>query len=203
METIESGETATKPTPTGKLLTNLPLPRAMEDYLHTATPQDPPCFALVGDLTLEGRYGESALLFFPDSVVAYDSAKRPEPQVFRYAELAEVKVRRMYGNALFQAEMADGKRTTLLRFTYAAAVVAEAAAEFAKAVNDDGYRPALLEAVQASYERLHSFCPKCGRKLRSPDAPCINCESKSKVFQKLAVYVKPHIVPLLACLLMS
>ncbi len=207
--TKESGENAAKPdtvdgkpaVASGKLLTNLPLPGAVETYLHDLPEQ--PCFVLVGDLTLEGRYGASALLFFEDHLVAYDSAKRPEPEAFPYADLHKAKVRRMYGNALFLADSEEGKPKTLLRFTYAAAEVAEAAAGFIKAVRDNGYSPMLLEGVQASYERLRSFCPKCGRKLRRADAPCINCEGKSKLLKKLSVYVRPHLGSLAVCLLMS
>ena len=33
---------------------------------------------------------------------------------------------------------------------------------------------------------LNKYCPKCGRKLPSPDADCINCSSKGHIFSKLS-----------------
>lgn len=210
METIENGESTVTPIEVAvaelpaKLLTNLPLPQALEDYLRDNPQPAAPCFALVGDLTLDARYGKSALLFYPDCLVAYDSVKRATPEVYPYGGFKEAKVRRMYGNALFLAEREEaGARATLLRFTYAAAEVAEAAAEYVNQVNADGWHPGLLDAVKASYERQRSFCPKCGRKLHSPDAPCINCEGKSKMLKKLSVYVTPHMVMLFVCLALS
>ncbi|MDR1465835.1 MAG: ABC transporter ATP-binding protein/permease [Oscillospiraceae bacterium] len=198
METTMDSADSAKP----KLMSNRTLPAALGSYLDVQDIRDEICFAIVGDLTLSGRYGESALLFLPDRVIAYDSAARSEPVLFPCAALRDAKVRRMYGNALFEAQGPEGK-ITLLRFTYAAAEIAEAAALFLRAVQAQGYDPALLEPVRASYDRQRSFCSRCGRKLRKPDAPCLNCEGKSKVLWKFVKYVKPQVPVLLVCVLAS
>jgi len=202
METCEGGENPAKPNLIGKqsLPCNRPLPAALKEAAGGLL--DEACFAVVSDLTLGGSYGEGALLFCREFVLAYDAAQRPEPVTFRYEDLHNVKVRRMYGNILFQAEAA-GKKETLLRFTYAVAEVAEAAARFIEEAREDGYRDSLLEGVRASFERLRAFCPKCGRKLRAMDAPCINCEGSGKAFKKFWVYIKPQLPALTGCLALS
>ncbi|MDR2647447.1 MAG: ABC transporter ATP-binding protein/permease [Oscillospiraceae bacterium] len=184
-----------------KFLSNRQLPHALQCYKDNRADQS--CFAVVGDLTLQGRYGESALLFYPHSLVAYDSAKMAEPEEFVYADFSSVKVRRFYGNAIFQVIDPNGKKRTLLRFTYAVAEVAEAAGEFVNAVNKSGYTPDMTEGVRGSFERLRAFCPKCGRKLRSIDSPCLNCTGKKQVFGKFWPYFKPRMPALLLCMLLS
>jgi len=207
MEKTEGGDAAKPNQPAMNtlptLLSNRPLPPALEEFARAQGVWEGACFAVVGDLNLKGRYGEGALLFLPDALWAYDSASRNPPERFPYEGLRDVEVRRMYGNALFQAQGPDGRPLRLLRFTYAAAEAAEAAAQFVKDAAETGYRPALLEAVQASFERQRAFCPRCGRKLRKAGAPCLNCGGKGKAFGKFWVYIKNQMPTLIACLLLS
>ena len=200
MDTGGGGDDPAKPNEPGKraLLSNRPLPAALKEH----TGGQGACFAVVSDLTLDGSYGEGALLFCHERLVAYDAARRPAPVTFYYKDLQDVKVRRMYGNILFQAKIA-GEKVTLLRFTYAVAQAAEAAARFVESVREGGYRESLLEGVLASFERMRAFCPKCGRKLRAVDAPCLNCEGSGKAFKKFWVYVKPQLPLLAGCLALS
>ena len=199
METYEGGDNPAKP---NSLLCNRPLPAALKEYAKGQGLWGEACFAVVSDLTLDGGYGEGALLFCRDRVVAYDAAGWPAPAEFRYEDLHTVKVRRMYGNILFQANIA-GRKETLLRFTYAVAEVAEAAARFAEDVREEGYRENALTSVRVNFERMRAFCPKCGRKLRGPDVPCINCEGSGRAFKKFWVYVKPQLHVLAGCLALS
>jgi len=203
IETDDSAKPIASAVQATNLLSNRAIPAAIENFAREHGMWERACFAVVGDLNLKGSYGEGALLFLPDCLWAYDSAKRKEPECFRYVDLSEVKVRRMYGNALFQAIGPDGKRLNLLRFTYAAAGAAEAAALFVEEAAKDGSRPVLLEAVQASFERQRAFCPRCGRKLRKVGADCLNCESKTQTFGKFWVYVKDQLPTLISCLLLS
>ena len=198
METSEGGENPAKP----GFLCNRQLPAALTEYADGLALWDEACFAVVSDLTLDGGYGQGALLFCRDGLVAYDAAQRPESVTFQYEDLRDVKIRRMYGNILLQAERA-GKKETLLRFTYAVAEVAEAAVRFIESVREDGYSENLLEGVRASFERMRAFCPKCGRKLRAMDAPCINCEGSGKAFKKFWVYIRPQLPALAGCLALS
>ena len=77
----------------------------------------------------------------------------------------------------------------------------EAAESRGIAVTKDEARA--LATVEATYDKLMLFCPKCGRRLLHPGADCINCQSKGKTFTKLARYLKPEIPNLIVCLFLS
>lgn len=160
-------------------------------------------FAVAGDYSLDGKYSDSAILFSTNAFCAYDMTYDGHFRVFDFKDIKSASVRRMYGNALFRIKDTDGKNHNVIRFSYAAADAADAAASFIMNVNDDGYSRELFEIVKSTYDKMRSFCPKCGRKLPRPDAPCINCESKGKILSKLMVYIKPEIKGLVICLILS
>jgi ATP-binding cassette subfamily B protein len=183
---------------------NAALPRALREYTeHKAAEGLTPLFAIAGDMELSGRYGESGAVFYEDRLIAYDKAARPEPTEYLYSDLRRMKVRRMYGNALLRCRGAANERVELLRFTYAAAEIAEEAARFAERVEAEGYDRTLLEPVQAAYDHMRSFCPKCGRKLEKPGAECIGCAGKKRMIEKFMPYFKPQAVKLILCCLTS
>ncbi|MDR2754019.1 MAG: ATP-binding cassette domain-containing protein, partial [Oscillospiraceae bacterium] len=182
-----------------KIPANGAVPAALETYARAQGLWEQALFAVVGDLTLRSRYGESALLFLPGQVLAYDMESRTTPVAFAYDQLHQLKVRRLYGNVLFCAHV-EGEKTTLLRFTYAVAEIADAACQFIEAVQKNDYSEKLLGAVHAGFERLESFCPKCGRKLRTLDSPCLNCEGSKNAFSKFFKYVKPQVPALVLCM---
>ncbi|HBL40635.1 MAG TPA: ABC transporter [Ruminococcaceae bacterium] len=97
----------------------------------------------------------------------------------------------------------DGKKCKLIRFTYAAASVAEAAAEFVNTTVEKGFCEEAVYGVENTVMHLRSFCPKCGRKLPNPDAECLNCKGKGKMISKFAGYAKPYKMQLLACMVLS
>ena len=160
-------------------------------------------FAVVGDLNLKGKYAESMLLFTADRIYSFDDCQETSPAVYRYADIEEAAIKRMYGNALFRIRLKNGQRKSILRFSYAAAEVADAGANFINAVNKKGYSEEEVEIVKSVYLKQRSFCPKCGRKLRNPDAECINCTGKSKIISKFAKYVKPKKGMLIFCMILS
>ncbi|MCL2509335.1 MAG: ABC transporter ATP-binding protein/permease [Oscillospiraceae bacterium] len=162
-----------------------------------------PLFALVGDLTLKGRYGVSALFVFKDRLTAFDEKHSGGQATVMFCDIAQAKVKRMYGNAVLRIEGKDGKTLDLLRFTYSVADIGDAAALFVNKINEGEPVDQSLEIVKAAYRNMRSFCPKCGRKLKTPDSECLNCEGKSKVIQKFAKYIKPYVKRLILCLLLS
>ena len=133
-------------------------------------------FAVVGDLTNEGRYGESAVFFTENKMCAYDKTFDGLYKVYDYSDIEEAKVKRLYGNAIFMVKLKTGRYENVIRFSYAAADIADAAANFIEDVNSYGYDEEYFLAVKSTYDKMRSFCPKCGRKLAHPGAPCINCE---------------------------
>lgn len=186
-----------------KMTTNKPIPQKFEAAFEQVFAERRPLFCIVGDLTLKGVYGESVLAFTEDEVVAFDCCFEGGVLRIPFSQIKEAKLKRLYGNALFKVKTQNGKRLDLLRFTYAAADIADAAAVFINSVNDGGYSDELLETVKAVYRKLRSFCPKCGKKLPTPDAECINCSDKKKILSKLAKYVLPQKNGLILCMFLS
>lgn len=189
---------------TEKILSNSTIPQHILDNAQKFYPGDEvPLFVVVGDLNLRARYGSSALFVFEDELTAFDEFHENGKLTVKIADIEEAKVKRMYGNAIFRVTLKSGEKVNLLRFTYAATDISDAVALFVNRVNEGESVEETLEVVRASYQKMRSFCKKCGRKLPAPDAECINCQGKTKVFSKFVVYVKPHLPMLGFCLVLS
>jgi ATP-binding cassette subfamily B protein len=158
-------------------------------------------FAIVGDLSLSGRYAGSALIFTKDTLYVYDEESGEKS--YSYPTLSDVRAKRMYGNATLSA-MIEGKRRILFRYTYAVATLCDAAARFLNRVS--GTPGAIQEEfaiMGVAFERSLSVCPKCGRTLLHPGAECIRCRSKMKVVKRLFAYIKPHLPTIIFCIFLS
>ncbi len=186
-----------------KLLTNKPLSAELEQKALKLLCGATPLMAVAGDLDLKSKYGEAALLICPDRLIAIDSYLPEGGIMLLFEDIAEAKVKRLYGNAMFKAELKDGKALDLMRFTYSTTDLCDAVADFINKVNDGIPIDEQLEVVKNTYKNLRSFCPKCGRKLAAPDAPCMNCKGKGKMFEVLFGYIKPYIKPLIASIILS
>lgn len=185
------------------ILTNKPIPQGYAERVQALLqPAERVLFAIVGDLNLKGRYDTSLLLATNERLLVFDTCHENGVAAWRHEDLAETKVKRMYGNAALRA-LQDGKLVMLFRFTYATASLCDAAAMFSTnvAAGEDAERE--LAVVQATFEKMKSFCPKCGRKLSRQGAQCINCASKGNLIKKLYVYIRPQQKTLLFCLIIS
>lgn len=185
-----------------KEISNQPVPRRFADS-YSKELGDRALFVVVGDLNLNGKYAQSMLAFTDKRVVAFDECLEGEMYSLDYSEIDTAQVKRMYGNAIFKVKLKNGKKKNLLRFSYAAAEVADAAAVFINAVNSGEDVKEEFETVRSVYHKQRCFCPKCGRKLPNPEAECINCSGKSKVVSKFAKYIVPEKVSLLVCMVLS
>lgn len=159
-------------------------------------------FALVGDLDLKGRYNLSAVIVTEKRVFAYDKSHNDGLLIINISDIKEAKVKRMYGNALLRVKLKDSK-VNLFRFTYSIAALADAAAEFLMAVSEGGEPKKEVQAVEATFEKMRSVCPKCGRSLSRPGAECVNCASKGKIAKKFYAYLAPEKNRLIGCLMLS
>ena len=165
-------------------------------------------FVVVGDLNLKNKYARSILAITDKGIYGFDETYE---EGFRRWELAEVKnasVKRYYGNALLiltrKTEQEEaGEKVNFLRFSYREAPLFDAAANFIGAVAGGADPEEEQCVVEAALEKQFSVCPRCGRTLIRPGAPCVKCQSKNKLFKKLAKYVLPYKWLLLACLLIS
>jgi ATP-binding cassette subfamily B protein len=158
-------------------------------------------FAIVGDMSLEGRYAESVLFFTKERVVSYSEGK--EPISYNFSEMKEIESKRMYGNATLSAVMANGKREIFFRYTYTVSALCDAAALFMSHVRDGAELNEEVAIMGVSFERSLSVCKKCGRTLLHPGAECIMCRSKKKILKKLASYITPYTKTLILCIILS
>lgn len=185
------------------IVTNKPVPRRYEEKISQISKSEEILFVVVGDLNLKAKYAESALVFTKNGITAFDECHNNEVYELKYDDIEDAAVKRLYGNALFRVKLKSGTKRNLLRFSYAAAEVADAAAVFVNNVNENGFFEEELETVKSVYLKQRSFCPKCGRKLSAPGAECINCSGKSKIAAKFSKYVAPEKKSLVVCMLLS
>ena len=186
-----------------KVIANKPIPKQFENSFNQLIRNDDALFIVVGDLNLKGRYAESMMVFTANKIIAFDECYDNSNFSVDYADIETAQVKRLYGNAVFKIKLKNGKKKMLLRFSYAAAEVADAAAVFVNAVNDGKDLTDELETVKSVYHKQRCFCPKCGRKLPNPEAECINCSGKGKLISKFGKYVIPEKKSLFICMLLS
>jgi len=185
------------------MITNKPIPEKYESYLYKCVNEKDVLFAVVGDLNLRGRYDESLMLFTHEKLVAFDHCYDNVFYELPYSEIENAQVKRLYGNAVFRVTLKNKQKKTVLRFSYASAEVADAAAVFINAVNNGADYTYEAETVKSVYHKQRCFCPKCGRKLPNPEAECINCSGKGKIISKFSRYVIPEKKSLIICMLLS
>ena len=184
-------------------ISNRPIPEKFRDKLLSVVKPEEILFVVVGDLNLNGKYADSMAVFLKDKVITFDECLDIEYKETKYSDIKRAKVKRLYGNAIFKVKNKNGTYDALLRFSYAAAEVADAGANFINTTNLNGYSDDEVEVVRAVYDKQRSFCPKCGRKLPKPNAECINCESKGKIINKFAKYIAPEKGSLIFCMILS
>ena len=184
-------------------ISNRPVPDKFRDKLQSVVKPEEILFIVVGDLNLNGKYADSMAVFLRDRVITFDECLGTEYKITNYSDIEKANVKRLYGNAIFKIKNKNGTYEALLRFSYAAAEVADAGANFINVTNLKGCSDEEIEVVRAVYNKQRSFCPKCGRKLPQPGAECINCAGKSKIISKFSKYVVPEKGSLIFCMLLS
>lgn len=167
------------------------------------TKDEKPLFAVVSDLDINSNYGTGAVYVAADKIVAVGDCFDGGSMCLDFASIDEISVKRMYGNAILKVKTVGGSSIDLLRFTFACADICDAAADFVTKVKSGESIESRLAAVEVTYKNLRSFCPKCGRKLPSPNAECLNCQGKSKILSTLFHYIKPYLGKLGICIVLS
>ena len=185
-----------------KTFSNKPITEEIMKFAEKNLNGEQILFAVVGDLNLDGKYDSSAFLVTKTCALAVDSKHKNGCRLYKFDEIEKVTVKRMYGNAIIRIKT-NGAYETALRFTYANADIADAAAIFINNVNDGEDSDEQLLIVKSTYDKQRSFCPKCGRKLASPDAECYNCKGKGKIISKLMRYLLPEKGKLIFCIILS
>ncbi|MBQ7956751.1 MAG: ABC transporter ATP-binding protein [Clostridia bacterium] len=192
-----------------KTFSNKPIPEKISEIAGKVLGDEKILFAVIGDLNLDGKYDDSAFIVTESSAVAVDTRHENGYRLYRFDEIEKVIVKRMYGNAIIRIRLKNSdesekkKVEIALRFTYANADIADAAAIFINNVTDGMDLEEQLLIVKSTYDKQRSFCPKCGRKLASPDAECYNCKGKGKILSKLMKYLLPEKGKLIICIVLS
>ena len=185
------------------VLTNKSVPKEVQSVIDQMTNEGKKVlFVIVGDLALNGKYAETALIFTDQSVISFDGVSK-EARTYAFADMKEVEAKRMYGNATLSALMPDGKREVFFRYTYALASLCDASALFINHLNEGASLNEELAVMAVTFERALSVCPKCGRTLLHPGAECIMCRSKFKIVKQLSKYILPQIKTIIVCIVLS
>ena len=164
---------------------------------------DPILFAIIGEIGTNDRYRTTALAVTATTLFTYDFDSGTVADRIAFADIEELFTKRMYGNGLLRVKTKDGTTHDLFRFTFTVAALCDAAVAFVRGVCDGNDTDEEMEAIRGAYEKLLSVCPKCGRTLSSPGAPCIGCMNKGKLFKKLAGYLKPETPVLVISVIIS
>ena len=164
---------------------------------------EPLLFAVVGDLSLQSRYARCVLAVTDRQIYGFDNTLENGVKSHSFESIKKARVKRYYGNAILIFSDKEDNRVNFLRFSYREAPLFDAAAGYIGAVAGGNNREEELGNIEASFEKQFRFCPKCGRALIRPGAPCMNCQSKDKVIQKLGRYIWPYKGILAVCLLLA
>jgi len=183
------------------------------DRLERAIPADEPVrFVIVGDLNVKSKYASSYLAVTDRKIYGFDESFENGVISRGYEGIRRAYVKRYYGNAMLVFSEDDSKkefvdlskkRENFIRFSYKVASLYDAAARYLENVAGGKNPEEEMKAVEAAFEKQFSVCPKCGRTLIRPGAPCLNCQSKGQIVKKLVAYVLPQKWMLLFCLLLS
>lgn len=185
------------------IIKNKPLPKNAEKAVAALSESGENVqFVIVGDLSLKGRYAETALIF-TDSAAIYCDCTSESGIRYSYSDMKDVESKRMYGNATLSAVMPNGRREVFFRYTYSVAALCDAAALFINHINGGADRNEELAVMAVTFERALSVCPKCGRTLLHPGAECIMCRSKIKIVKKLSKYITPQLKTIAVCIVLS
>ena len=168
-----------------------------------ADKDNPVLFVIVSSVNRHARYCDTSLVVMRDRVTVFDNESLTHEEPVYFKDIEKVYNKRMYGNGTMRAQMKDGSVKDLFRFTFAVAGLCDSAVHFIKSIISGEDFDELMSSISATYEKQLSVCPKCGRTLSSPGAPCINCENKKHTIQKLFAYVKPEMPILMISVVIS
>ena len=188
---------------TGFIIKNKPIPKNAENIIKSLNENGEAVqFVIVGDLSLDGKYAETSLIF-TDCAAVYCNGSHGEEKRYEYKDMKEVESKRMYGNATLSALMPNGKREVFFRYTYSVASLCDAAALFINHMNEGADQNEEIAIMAVTFERALSVCPKCGRTLLHPGAECIMCRSKIKIVRQFSKYIKPQLKTIIVCIILS
>ena len=186
------------------LINQRPDARVREALLAHHDERDPIRFAVIGEISPDNRYHETALAVTATRMLTIDLETGACEQTVAFADIDEIRSKRMYGNGMLRVTCKDGTKLDLFRFTFTVAALCDAAIGFAREMaREDADLAEHLGIVEAAYEKQLSVCPKCGRTLAAPGVPCVGCMQKGKLLRWLGGYLRPEAFVLVISVLLS
>ncbi len=160
-----------------------------------ATTEDPILFGIVGEVSKNAKYGQTVLLATANHFFTYSIADEETSEMYAYSDVKEIYNKRMYGNAVmcvsFNEKIAK-KPLNVFRFTFTVTSLCDAFVTFVNDIKSGEDKSAALDMMRSVYEKMLSVCPKCGRSLSAPGAPCVYCMKKGRLLSRLMQYLKPE-----------
>jgi len=186
-------------------LTNVKLDeKQVQAILRFSSEEEPILFAVVGEITSKAHYGTTALLGTKAHLFSYHFESESCSEKTAIADIEELYNKRMYSNGLMRAKMKDGTTRELFRFTFSVATLCDAVIHYVNEINSESSTPEeAFGAIESTYQKFLSICPKCGRALTAPGVPCISCMGKGRLFKRLAGYLKPEMPVLIISVIIS
>lgn len=168
-------------------------PEQLKELTDRAPAGDSILFAIVGDLSENAHYSQNTLVVCSKSIFTYNYDTGVRSDIYGFDDIDDIFNKRMYSNGVMRIKTDGGKTKDIYRFTFAVAGLCDAAVLFVKAIKSGTELTEAMGAIEATYEKMLSICPKCGRTLSAPGVKCINCESKRKIVSRLSKYMKPDV----------
>jgi len=155
------------------------IPEDIEKLESVIPPEEQLQIVIVGDLNIKSQYARSLLAVTDKQVYGFDDTVDGGVRRESYEQISRVFVKRHYGNAMLVLCLKeDEKQMNFLRFSYREANLFDAAAGYITNIAAGGDAEEGLAVVKATFEKQFSVCPKCGRTLIRPGAPCMKCQSR-------------------------
>ena len=164
----------------------------LETIRSLGTDDDPVLWAVVGEISQKAKYAKCVLLATSTRIFTYDFGTEECSDSYKFSDVKEIFNKRMYGNGIMRIRTQDGVLHDVFRFTFSVAALCDAAITYVTGIRDGETVSEALATMQAVYEKLLSVCPKCGRTLAAPGAPCIHCMKKRRLVSRLGGYLKPE-----------
>lgn len=159
-------------------------------------------FTISGDLDLTSGYSDTVLAAGKNEAFFLQLGGRASfsgRDIFPLRHLGQAYVRKCW----YWRACSGGKKKNLFRCTYRAASHLEAAAQYLSAASSGEVEEDALGALEDSFEKEMSVCPKCGRTLPSPGAQCVGCAGRGKILKKLWKYIRPQLGAMVLSLILS
>ncbi len=164
---------------------------------------EPILFGIVGEVSKNAKYGQNILLATSTHFFTYSFTDNECSEKYTFSDVKEIYNKRMYGNAVMRISF-DGKNyVDIFRFTFTVTSLCDAFVTYVKDIRDGVHQEVALDMISSVYDKMLSVCPKCGRTLSSPGAPCVYCMKKGKLFSRLVKYIKPETLILVISVIIS